>query len=145
MPILKPSLLWVVGWLACSCVSAQAPSRTSGGAQNTAHIYRVGHGVSAPVLIYKMEPGHTQEAKRAHLQGTVELSFVVAENGRAQNVRVIRSLGLGLDEKTIQAIQSWKFKPGRKDGTSVPVFAIADCNFCLPGGHCPASTSESSK
>jgi TonB family protein len=138
--------LWALTWLSCLSVAAQVqPKRlppASETAQNTEHVYRIGHGVSAPVLIYKKEPEYSKEARRARLQGTVVLSFIVGRNGLAQNIRVVRSVGLGLDEKAIQAVQTWRFKPGIKDGNDVSVYAIADFNFCLPGQYCPTRKSE---
>ncbi|HYV61022.1 MAG TPA: energy transducer TonB [Bryobacteraceae bacterium] len=53
------------------------------------------------------------------------------ENGVPQEIKVIRSLGLGLDQKAIEAVQKWRFKPGRKDGKAVPVSANIEVNFRL--------------
>jgi TonB family protein len=137
--------LWTLTWLACLSVAAQAQPkrlpRISATAQNTERVYRIGHGVSAPLLIYKNQPEYSEEARRAGLQGTVAVSFVVGRNGRAQNIKVVQSVGLGLDEKAIQVIQRWKFKPGTKDGDDVSVYTVADFNFCLPGQYCPVSKS----
>ena len=94
-------------------------------------VYRIGGGVSAPVPIYKVEPEYSEEARKAKFQGTVLLAIVVDENGRTQNIRVIRSLGLGLDEKAIEAVQKWRFRPAYKDGKPVPVAANVEVNFRL--------------
>ena len=59
------------------------------------------------------------------------LAIVVDENGLPQDVRVIRSVGLGLDQKAIEAVQKWRFKPGQKDGKPVPVSANIEVNFRL--------------
>ena len=75
--------------------------------------YRVGNGISAPTLISKIEPVYTEEARAAKLSGTVVLSVVVDESGKPRNVKVTRPLGLGLDEKAVEAVQQWKFNPGR--------------------------------
>jgi TonB family protein len=56
---------------------------------------------------------------------------VVDENGVPKEIKVIRSLGLGLDQKAIEAVQKWRFKPGVKDGKAVPVFANIEVNFRL--------------
>ena len=56
---------------------------------------------------------------------------IVDENGKAQNLKVVRSLGLGLDQKAIEAVEKWRFKPGMKDGKSVPVIATIEVNFRL--------------
>ena len=94
-------------------------------------VFRIGEDVSAPRLTYKVEPEYSEEALKAKHQGTVVLAIQVWEDGRAHNIRVIRSLGLGLDEKAIQAIQEWKFVPGKKDGVSVKVRANVEVNFRL--------------
>lgn len=93
--------------------------------------YRVGGGVSAPALLFKVEPEYSEEARKAKFQGTVVLYVVVDEKGQARDFRVIRPLGLGLDEKAIEAVQKWKFKAGMKDGRPVPVAATIEVNFRL--------------
>lgn len=93
--------------------------------------YRIGGGVSAPSVLYKVEPEYSEEARKAKWQGTVVLSLVVDESGKAQGIKVVRSLGLGLDQKAIEAVEKWKFKPGMKDGKSVPVIATIEVNFRL--------------
>jgi TonB family protein len=61
----------------------------------------------------------------------VQVSLVVDINGMPQEIRVVKPLGLGLDQKAIEAIQKWRFKPGMKDGKPVPVQAIVEVNFRL--------------
>ncbi len=94
-------------------------------------VFRVGGGVTAPTLLYKVEPEYSEEARKAKFQGTVVLYVEVDPSGKAINPRVVRSLGLGLDEKAIEAIKKWKFKPGLKDGKPVTVAATIEVNFRL--------------
>jgi len=94
-------------------------------------VFRVGGGVSAPRLTYKVEPEYSEEARKNKYQGTVVLAVEVWPDGRAHNLRVVRSLGLGLDEKAIEAVSKWKFVPGKKDGKSVRVAATIEVNFRL--------------
>jgi TonB family protein len=94
-------------------------------------VFRVGGGVTAPTLVYKVEPEYSEEARKAKYQGTVVLYVEVDPSGKARNLRVIRSLGLGLDEKAIEAVNKWKFKPGFKDGRAVTVAATIEVNFRL--------------
>lgn len=94
-------------------------------------VYRIGGGVSQPIPIYRVEPEYTEEARKAKYQGTVVLYCVVDENGLVRNIRVMRSLGLGLDEKAIEAVRQWKFRPGTKDGRAVPVAASIEVTFRL--------------
>ena len=94
-------------------------------------VFRVGGGVTAPSLLHKVEPEYSEEARKAKYQGTVLLYVEVDTAGRAANIRVARSLGLGLDEKAIEAVKQWKFKPGYKDGKPVTVAATIEVNFRL--------------
>ena len=94
-------------------------------------VFRVGGGVTAPALLYKVEPEYSEEARKAKYQGTVVLYVEVDPNGKARNLRVVKSLGLGLDEKAIEAVNKWKFRPGYKDGKPVTVAATIEVNFRL--------------
>lgn len=93
--------------------------------------YRIGGGVSAPSILSKVEPEYSEEARKAKWQGTVVLSLVVDDQGRPQGLKVVRSLGLGLDQKAIEAVEKWRFRPGMKDGKPVPVMATIEVNFRL--------------
>jgi TonB family protein len=90
-----------------------------------------GGGVSAPVVLYKVDPEYSEEARKAKYSGTVVLQLVVDSSGKAQNIHVVRSLGLGLDEKAIEAVNKWKFRPGYKGGQPVAVQATIEVNFRL--------------
>lgn len=94
-------------------------------------VYRIGGGVSAPTLLFKAEPEYSEEARKAKYQGTVVLYVEIDPSGRAVNVRVLHSLGLGLDEKAMEAVAKWKFRPGYKDGRPVTVQAQVEVNFRL--------------
>jgi TonB family protein len=94
-------------------------------------VFRVGGGVSAPSLIHKVEPEYTEEARAAKHQGTVLLYVEIDPNGNATNIKLQRSLGLGLDEKAIEAVRQWKFKPGYKGDQPVTVVATIEVNFRL--------------
>jgi protein TonB len=93
--------------------------------------YRIGGGVSAPTVLVKVEPEYSEEARKAKFQGTVMLYVVVDEHGNPKDLRVIRPLGLGLDQKAIEAVEKWKFSPGKKDGKAVAVQATIEVNFRL--------------
>jgi len=93
--------------------------------------YKIGGGVSAPSVLYKVEPEYSEEARKAKFQGTVVLFIVVDEKGNPRDLKVVRPLGLGLDQKAIEAVEKWKFRPGMKDGHAVPVQATIEVNFRL--------------
>jgi len=87
--------------------------------------------ISAPVVLYQVEPEFSEEARRAKHYGTVVLIVDVDTTGHAVNIRVAQSLGLGLDEKAVDAVSRWKFRPGRKDGRAVTIPARIEVNFHL--------------
>lgn len=94
-------------------------------------VFTVGGGVSAPILLSKIEPEYSEEARKAKYQGTVLLYVEVDPSGKAINMKVMHSLGLGLDEKAMEAVRKWKFKPGYKAGKPVTVAAQIEVNFRL--------------
>ncbi len=94
-------------------------------------VYRIGGGVSAPALLFKVEPEYSEEARKAKFQGTVVLYVVVDEKGQPRDLKVVRPLGLGLDEKAIEAVQKWRFRPGQLNGKPVSVAATIEVNFRL--------------
>lgn len=94
-------------------------------------VYKIGSGVSKPVPIYKPEPLYTEAARKAKFQGTVVLAAVIDPQGNAKDVRVVRPLGMGLDQNAIEAVQTWRFRPGMKDGKPVAVESQIEVNFQL--------------
>ena len=93
--------------------------------------YRVGGGVSAPTVLFQVEPEYSEEARKAKYNGEVTLTVVVDATGRVKNVQVVRGVGMGLDEKAIEAVSKWKFKPGMKNGQPVAVMANIVVTFRL--------------
>jgi TonB family protein len=94
-------------------------------------VYLVGRGVSAPRAIYDPEPEYSEEGRKARYQGTVLLQVVVGVDGRTRDVRVARSLGMGLDEKALEAVRQWRFDPATQDGQPVAVLVNIEVNFRL--------------
>jgi TonB family protein len=94
-------------------------------------VYRVGGGVSAPVPIFTPEAEFSDEARRAKYQGVCLISLIVDAQGNPQNPRVVRPLGMGLDEKALEAVRKYKFKPAMKGGSPVPVMMSIEVNFRL--------------
>jgi protein TonB len=94
-------------------------------------VFRAGGGVSVPRPIYNPEPEFSEEARRAKYQGIVMLQLVVDADGTPRNIQVTRSLGMGLDEKAIEAVSEWRFEPGRKNGHPVPVLINVEVDFNL--------------
>jgi periplasmic protein TonB len=91
---------------------------------------RIG-GAERPTLQRKQEPQYSEGARLANHQGDAVLSITVDVDGQAKDVRLIRSLGFGLDEKALQSVLNWRFEPGRRNGQPVPVCAQIEVNFRL--------------
>jgi periplasmic protein TonB len=93
--------------------------------------YSLGQVSTLPVLLIKVEPEYSEQARQAKFQGTVLLRVIVDEKGLPRQILVIRPLGMQLDEKAIEAVQHWRFKPATKDGKAVAVEATVEVNFRL--------------
>lgn len=94
-------------------------------------VFKVGNGISAPVAIYQPDPDYSDEARKAKFQGTVILNVIVGTDGRVHSPKVVRSLGMGLDEKAIEKVLVWKFDPAKKDGRPVAVEVNVEVSFNL--------------
>jgi protein TonB len=94
-------------------------------------VFRVGGGVSNPRLVYSPDPEYSEEARKAKFMGTCTLSLVVGPDGRPRDIAIARSVGLGLDEKAIEAVKTWKFDPAMKDGKPVAVAISVEVTFHL--------------
>jgi TonB family protein len=93
--------------------------------------FRVGNGVSAPRALDTPDPEYSEEARKAKYQGTCVLWLIVGPDGKPRDVKVARALGMGLDEKAIEAVRNWKFEPAMKDGKPVAVQINVEVNFRL--------------
>lgn len=89
----------------------------------------IGGGVSAPVLIYSVEPEFSEEARKAKVAGNVLVNLWVDTNGNPSHVHVIRGVGMGLDEKAMDAVRQYKFKPAMENGKPVLVELNVEVNF----------------
>jgi periplasmic protein TonB len=94
-------------------------------------VFRIGGDVSQPIPIYKIEPEYSEEARKAKYSGTVLLQVIIDKDGLTRDIHVIRPLGLGLDEKAIEAVAKWRFRPAMKGGHAVAVQANIEVNFRL--------------
>jgi protein TonB len=93
--------------------------------------FRMGQGATQPRVIYGPDPEFSEEARKAKYQGVCVLGVIVDENGLPTNIRVITSLGMGLDEKAIEAVKTWRFAPAMKDGHPVPYPISLEVDFHL--------------
>jgi protein TonB len=90
---------------------------------------------TTPVVIHKVEPVYTSEAIAAKLEGTVILSAMVGTDGVASGIHMERELGKGLDQKAVECLQAWRFKPATNHGEPVATKVTVEINFRLPKTH----------
>jgi TonB family protein len=101
------------------------------GGGNGGGVFNVGNGTTAPALLVKVDPEYSEEARKAKYSGSVTLSIVVNTDGKAEQIAVVKSLGMGLDEKAMDAVRKWRFTPGKNKGVPVKVRATVEVNFRL--------------
>jgi len=95
-------------------------------------IYSIGDiGVTPPVAKFTPEPDFSEEARKAKYQGTVTLSAVIGPDGKPHNLKVVRSLGMGLDQKALEKVRTWLFEPGKRNGQPVAVAMTLEVDFRL--------------
>jgi protein TonB len=94
-------------------------------------VFRVGGGVSPPRPINSPEAEFSEEARKAKYQGTCLVGMIVGVDGVPRDVRVLSSLGMGLDEKAIEVAKKYRFEPGMKDGHAVAVEIAVEVDFHL--------------
>jgi TonB family protein len=110
-----------------ACFWTPAAARTT----QAKPVYSIEAVNTAPALISKKEPGYSRRAKKDKVQGVVLLSLIVDVDGKAKQIHVENGLEPGLDANAIKAVKLWRFKPGVKDGSPVPVRAKVEVHFRL--------------
>ncbi len=84
-----------------------------------------------PVLLWKAEPEYSEEARKAKVQGSVMIRAEIDARGQIQNPAVSQSLGLGLDERAVEAVRKWRFRPGTRNGKPVTTSTLIQVTFRL--------------
>jgi TonB family protein len=87
-----------------------------------------------PCLVFSPPPEYSSKARNAHYQGVCTLGVIVETNGRTSDIRVLSALGMGLDEKAVEAVKRWKFKPAMQDGEPVRAEIAVEIAFHLYAG-----------
>lgn len=120
------------GGIGPGCCDGVGPSNGPGFGPGPAGIYPAGKmGVTVPQVIFDPEPSFSDEARKAKMQGIVTLLLVVGKDGRPFDVRVGQSLGMGLDEKAIEAVNRWRFRPATLNGQPVATQIAVQVDFHL--------------
>jgi protein TonB len=92
-------------------------------------VFHIGGSVKPPTLTYSPDPEFSEEARKAKFSGNVQVYLIVDEQGQPTHVRVVRGVGMGLDEKAVEAVRQYKFKPAMQNGKPVKVDLYIDVNF----------------
>jgi periplasmic protein TonB len=114
--------------------SAKSPSTSDGPPKAEGSIekpFHIGGSVRPPKFIHSVDPSFTDAARQAKFSGGVLVYLVVDKEGKPQQVRVVRGIGMGLDENAVAAVKQYKFKPATKDGSPVNVDIYIRVNFQL--------------
>ena len=95
-------------------------------------VYKLGDiGVTAPVAKFTPEPDFSEEARKAKYQGVVTLSAIIGPDGKPRNLKVVKALGMGLDQKAMEKVRTWLFEPGKRNGQPVAVAMTLEVDFRL--------------
>ena len=109
--------------------SEQSSSKAAAADLLPGKVLHVGGGVSAPRAIYAPEPVYSEKARKANYQGICTLGLIVETDGHPSHIRILKGLGMGLDENALEAVKSWKFEPAMRDGQPVRVEIAVEVNF----------------
>ena len=93
--------------------------------------YRPGSGVEPPRLLREVKALYTEDARTRGITGDVVLEIVIRSDGTVGDVKILRGLGFGLDERAVTAVRNWKFSPARRLGTAVDVIVEVEVEFSL--------------
>lgn len=120
------------GGIGSGCCDGIGPSTGPGAGAGPPGIFPAGRqGVTTPQVIFNPEPSFSDEARKAKSQGIVLLLLVVGKDGHPYDIRVGRSLGMGLDEKAIEAVNRWRFRPATLNGQPVATRIAVQVDFHL--------------
>lgn len=109
--------------------AARVAESATGAPVSAVEVVEAGAGVQLPELEQRVEPEYTEEARIARHEGSVALQAEISADGHASNFRLLRSLGLGLDEKAAEAVRQWVFKPARQGKKTVAFRAVLEIHF----------------
>jgi TonB family protein len=96
-----------------------------------AEVFHVGGSITPPRSVFSPEPQYTEQARKSNLQGTCTLGLIVEKDGHPSHIRLLKGIGMGLDENAIEAVKTWKFEPALKDGQPVRVEIAVEVSFRL--------------
>lgn len=125
-----PEFALVPGILS-SVEESPEPKPTTANSGSGGGIVLIGKGISPPRVVSQVDPEFSKEARRAKYQGTILVSLIVNKSGEPRDIRIVRPLGLGLDQEAVETIAKWRFDPARKNGEAVEVEIMVQVDFHL--------------
>lgn len=93
--------------------------------------FRPGSGIEPPRLLREVKAQYSEDARTRGITGDVVLEIVIRSDGSVGDVKVLRGLGFGLDERAVSAVRNWKFAPARRFGAAVDVIVEVEVEFSL--------------
>ncbi len=123
-PLLLAAALTLVPAQQLAAPNAPAPSTEA--SRKTAFVSGY---LRPPILVFQVDPEFTEQARKKHIRGNIAVAATIDTEGNPQDVHVVRGLGLGLDEKAIEAVKQYRFKPALRDGTPVEFPMMIEVNF----------------
>ena len=91
----------------------------------------LGGEVDPPIKLFSPQPGYTEEARQARVQGVVILQAVISALGNVTNIKILKGLPQGLGNAAAKTVATWKFRPATLKGEPVPVYYNFTVNFSL--------------
>jgi TonB family protein len=89
----------------------------------------IGPGITPPRVTRQVNPTYKPDAEGFRITGSVIIGLVVSSKGEPKNVHVVRSLGKGVDESAVEAVEQWQFEPARKGNQPVAVKITVEIRF----------------
>lgn len=93
--------------------------------------YRPGSGVEPPRLLREVKATYTDQARRSNITGSVDMEITIRRDGTVSDVRILKGLGGGLNERAVAAVRQWRFAPARMKSTPVDVIVEVSMEFTL--------------
>lgn len=126
VPGIEPQASVLTNWI-------EAGERETGESRtNAIRLYKSSGRVSTPLPVYAPAPEYSEQARKARYGGTCTVWLIVGANGIPRDIRIYRAIGMGLDEKAVEALRKWKFEPARRGGHQVAVQITVEFNFIPP-------------
>jgi TonB family protein len=94
-------------------------------------VYDLGDGIQPPKLIHVVEPEFDPKSEEAFSSGVVRIQLIVSAEGVVRDPKVVAGINERQDQKAIEAVKQWRFKPGLRESKPVNVRVTVEVNFHL--------------